>query len=451
MRAGRLLALGALCSLALASDASAGGRWGAPEPVSFGRAGHGTLAVAPNGRAVVLSGAPRGLRAAVRKPGGRFGRPLLIPGSVSCCNPVVGIGRSGSAIAAWRDSKRDAIRRAALDPGARQFGPAGTLAGFDESARPIAALVAAGGKGLLLVSSFSFGNEEPPFDSSVYAASRLVGGDFGAPVAVLGPGRRPTWLETRGAVVFLTSQVEMQEEEAVMTGGHVAVRLPHGALTPPAKVPFGPLSCPLSREALLPGRCLIDFDVAVNRGGDVLVAWCVQGPRRRTLFRAAYRPAGRPFGQVQRIARARERVCRVKTALADDREGLVGYSSGPVLRVVARTPGRGIRRIGRLHHGVGLFGLELSFEANAAGDAIALWSAAGRVRASTRRRDGTFGAPVTLARAASLRNFSPNVGLDAAGNATVVYRDAPSGLRPGLPGRLFALNYRAARVGSWPP
>ena len=105
------------------------------------------LAVAPNGRAIVIYGTVTGdpshlrypLRVAESSPSGRFRGPQPLPATGHAGD--VAIRSDGAALAIWREAGR--LRAAVHGPGAR-FEPSAALAGPAPTGLPTAAFLANG-------------------------------------------------------------------------------------------------------------------------------------------------------------------------------------------------------------------------------------------------------------------------------------------------------------------
>ncbi len=216
------------------------------------------LALDPAGDAVAawysLSGTNYIVRAASRPAGGSFGAPVSLSATgQNADEPQVAIDPAGDAVAVWRRSNgTNYIIQAASRPAGGSFGAPVDLSLAGQSAAVPQVAFDPGDNALVVWSSFNGTN------NVVQAASRPVGGSFGAPADVSPSGQDSEYpevaLDQAGDAVLVWMG-------KVGTGSYIAQ-----ATTRPAGGSFGTQLDLSTSGANLPV-------LAVDPGGDAVSAW----------------------------------------------------------------------------------------------------------------------------------------------------------------------------------
>ena len=241
-----------------------GQTWSAP--VTVGRGYNPVVAIAPDGRVVVVwrSTTEAGVSASVRPPGGQWG-PAVTASGGPYRDLGVGIDGSGNAIAAWMTGG-NAVDTASLAAGAKKWTKITTLAAAGQA---VDLAVNATGSAVITWAT----------RTAALAASGTVLGGFAAPVA-LGP---PPGYPIGHTRVVLNGQGDAAAAW-VASGGvdRVATRSPDGSWAP---------SVTLSTTSS-DGR----IDVAIDGAGDARAIFGQQsGSYPNNVISVAYtsaRPAG---------------------------------------------------------------------------------------------------------------------------------------------------------------
>jgi hypothetical protein len=242
-----------------------GQNWSAP--VTVGQGLNPVVAIAPDGRAVVVwrDGASGEVSASVRPPGGQWGPAVTVSGGPQR-DLGVGIDGSGNVIAAWMDSN-SAVETASLPVGARKWTKITILA-----ARGQAVDLAVNATGAAII-TWATG-------TAAFAASGTVLGGFGAPVT-LGP---PPGYPIGHTRVVLNGQGDAAAAWVTSAGPSgadlVATRSPDGSWAPAVTLSTTP-----------DGR----IDVAIDGAGDARAIFGQLSGTNPYFFSVAYtsaRPAG---------------------------------------------------------------------------------------------------------------------------------------------------------------
>ncbi|MCA1656146.1 MAG: hypothetical protein LC713_00230 [Actinobacteria bacterium] len=375
--------------VASASTAGASPAWLAPVSLSVaGSSGRPRVALDPAGDAVVVfehfrggrTPAPRAtVQAVVRPAGGGFSAPLdvSLPSEDIALFPDVAIDQAGDAIAVWQRSDGDSIIQAAVRPAGGHFSaPVDLSAPGHDSRAPHVVINAAGDAIVVWEASTPNGESQ-----SVEAVVRPAHGNFSVPVRLSAPGGalygEDAALDANGHALVVWGRAP--ERHGFSQGNETIIQ----ASTRPAG---GSFSTPV--DLTTRSRSAIDAGpvVALDPAGEAIVAWDHRTGYFAQTIQAAVRPAGGSF-------------------------------SAPVVLSGRREQS---------------FDPTVAFDA--AGDALALWGHADRLRrtrvnmqVALRPAGGGFSRPVDLSELArdprlSFTDTDPatRLAVDAAGDAVAV-------------------------------
>jgi hypothetical protein len=207
----------------------------------------------------------------------------------------------------------------------------------------------------------------------------------------------------------------------------------------------------LSRDSISDDQAQL---LATDRRGDAIVVWQHEysgNPSPGSLF-ASYRPAGGSFGPVARVARDTGAAAVAMDGRGDATiawEQLRGHSRPEAIDVVERRANGRYGRVQQVVRGpVALGGLAV----NASDQAVLVWQSGqlppGALLAAARPAGGTFGPSVQLV-SSGVGAIEPQVGLDDAGAARVVWEGPYDGAGSGTP--FTNVEAMSLRVGGLEP
>jgi hypothetical protein len=404
-------------TLAVAAPAQAAPRWLTPQTLSQpGQdAGQQQVAFDQGGDAVAVwqsTGGPQPvIMAAARPAGGAFGiaQTLSDPSSYSM-SPEVSSDAQGNSIAVWLHfDGANARIQAAYRPAGGSFGSPQTLSAAGYEAREPHVAMNAAGEAVLVWSLGSGLNEE------IQAATAAPGGVFGE-------AHDLTTFTTVASVprVALDSHGDAIAVWDGWDGSNIRI---DDALRP-AGGTFGTPSflSPSGYNADTP-------QIAFDSSGNALAVWRFDGSPASTI-QGDYRPSDGEFDAPQTVSAPSSQPAQAPQVAFDAQgDGVVAWqqSDGSELRIDAsvRTPGA-----------TGSFaspstldpGGQEAFEPRIAGDGlsgtIVSWKtfngATNTAQAAVRPAGGSFG-PATTVSATGPQESSPEVGIDARGNAIAVW------------------------------
>ena len=305
-----------------------GQTWSAP--VTVGRGYNPVVAIAPDGRVVVVwrSTTEAGVSASVRPPGGQWG-PAVTASGGPYRDLVVGIDGSGNAIAAWMTGG-NAVDTASLPAGAKKWTKITTLA---TQGQAVDLAVNATGAAIITWAT----------RSGAFAASGTVLGGFGAPVT-LGP---PPGYPIGHTRVVLNGQGEAAAAWVSGLGADlVATRSADGSWAPAATLSTTPY-----------GR----IDVAIDGAGNAVTIFGQQYGSNPNIISAAYtsaRPAGGTWSTPALLSAPGDTATSLHVAADPAGTFVVSWldtTTGGALTVLTSPPGSG-------------FGPGTTFPASAFGD-----------------------------------------------------------------------------------
>lgn len=358
MRPLRTVFVAFAAALACAPAAAAAPPWSAPVTLSQPdqSVDDSHVAVSGNGTAIAVwarsNGAHDVVQASLRSPGGDFGAPIdLSTGGASATSPSVAVDDAGNAIVAWRRLDGNPIIRVARRAAGGSFGAPVDVSLADRSSSSPEVALAPSGEAIVVWRS----TDGP--ETLAMASIAPPGGDFGAPIELSARGTR----SARAGVAMdaAGNAIAVWERDGVIR-----------ARIRPAGGSFGS-TIDLTAPGMASGPT-----VAMNAGGDAIVAWSRSDGANR-IVQARMRPAGGAFGPTD-------------DAISSPGEDADGATAA----------------------------------LDAAGGAIVAWSrsdgANERVQAASAPAGGSFGAPVDLSPSGG-DAFSPALAIDPAGDAVVAW------------------------------
>jgi hypothetical protein len=449
---------GCLLVLLTAAPASAAPGWLSPSNLSEpGRdATNPVIAVADDGEMVALWERQSTLnfvthvQLSTRPPGGSFTPPVDL--ALNSVEPRLVMNPDGTSVAVWRhfESPFNVIQASTRPPGG-QFSPPVDVYTAPEKAIPQHIQLAVNEDGDVAVlwsevdPSSGFGDiiceVDPKTESDipcpnptfVKASVRPAGGAFSTPVrispprGVAPPEEKPEEKEER----------EKSESRMTTFGGDIAIDGPGDAIAVwtyfdgehriaqasvrPAGGAFG------VRETLSEaGENANEPDLDIDGAGNATVVWDrLEGIT--WFLRFADRPAGGSFGQPQSFGESSGRIEGPVLAVSPPGESLVAWRLGgknkSTVEAALRSAGGSFSEPIEVSSGIDLaFFPDVAL--NSAGDAVVVWtgeSSGGQsAKAAIRTGQTSFGKPTDLAQVKPTF-FHPHPALDAAGNGATIW------------------------------
>jgi PKD domain len=415
-----LVATAATLALAAPATAMAAPQWLTPQTVSQpgSDAGQQQVAFDQGGDAVAVWQSSGGVNpvimAAERQAGGTFGAPqTLSDASAYALSPDVASDAQGDAVAVWLHyDGANARVQAAYRPAGGTFGATQTLSAAGYEARDARVAMNADGQAVI-VWSLASGLVE-----KVQAISAAPGGVFGEVTDLTAFGEVASIpqvaLDAHGAAIAVWdgwdgANIRIQE----------AYRPAGGAFAPPQF---------LSQA----GDNADTPQVAFDATGDALAVWRFDGSPASTV-QAAYRQAGGEFGAPQTVSAPSSMPAQAPQVAFDGQsDGVVAWqqSDGTYLRVDASVRQPGSAGVWALPSTLDPGGEE-AYEPQIAGDGLSgtvvSWKTFNGItntaQAAYRAAGGSF-APATTVSAAGPQEGTPEVGIDAQGDAIAVFSRA---------------------------
>jgi hypothetical protein len=354
------------------------------------------------------------------------------PGEIAG-TPDVAIAPGGAAIAVWTDQEGEgsAIRASIRPPGGPWGAPATVTAPGSEAYAPSATIDAAGDATVIW-------EAEPPgesLDTEVEAASLVAGGGWGAPRLIGSVGEA----------------VEEPPVLAADAAGDVTVVWGRGegavwtveATTHPVG---GGWSAPVPLS--VPGEEAYEPAVAVNAGGDAAVVW--KRGEATEIVKAAERPAGGAWSAPADVSAAGEEGVFPQVGLDAAGDATVVWERTNAANFVIREadrPAAGAWSVPRRISPGGLDAFAPTLAVGPGDDAVAAWAlrvtpAETLAGVASRAGAGAWGEPTTISPSGG-HAAEEAVGIDAAGDATVVWTEGP-----GIDSVVDAAR-RPAATGAW--
>jgi len=326
-----------------AASRPADGSWGAP--VSLSAAGQSTnspeIAVGPNGSAVAVweryDGADWIIQAASKAAGGAWSAPVnLTAAGLSAASPQVAIDASGTALALWeRSDGVGYVTQAASKPAGGTWGAPKSISAAGKVASGARLALDPGGNATAVWESYDGGT------STIQAASKPAGGNWGAPVNLSEAGKNA--LNPRVAVDASGNAV------TIWVGLNNSVY----SIQTASKPAGGAWGQPANLSA--PGQTPPALQLAVAPGGAAVAVWTQQnGPA--SAIQAANKPAGGAWGAPANLTTAGLNASSPQVAIAPSGDAVAVWTrlsatgviqaagfdaSGPELRGLA-IPSRGV-------------------------------------------------------------------------------------------------------------
>ena len=413
-----------LCATAYAS----GDEWSAPTYVTnplVGEDGLPSLAVGPDGSAITAwehhGTLESTVRFAQRPAGGGFSAPadLVTPGAAfngyGVNLPQVAVNASGEAVAAWlfTDGSNYRVYAAVRPAGSTTFGTPAPLSAAGQNAASPDVAIGPTGNAVVVWSRY---------DGSRWhaqAASRAGGGAFDAavPLSATGVGTGTIFASAPRVAIDAQGAATAVFEAGQTVGQPIqwSSKALNGAFGAPANL------SPAGEAAFLP-------QIAVSPAGAAVAVWQLSTDYS---IQAATRPAGGGFGAAKTIS-ATGNSYTPQVAISGAGEAVITYENNATadstIHLVTHPDGGAFTTPVPLSDS-GQDAGESHIAVNAAGAAAITWSrfdgTKSVVQSVTRPAGGTFGAVQNISNVSGPNSGAADksdVALDAAGNATAVWR-----------------------------